>query len=264
MSEELVLLHFSTDGIATITLNRPEVHNAFNEELIEQLGEMIVDVGHQEGVRAVIIAAAGKSFSAGADLNWMKRAAHFTEEDNREDSINFAEMLKNLYTMPKPTIALVQGPAYGGGLGLVAACDIAIGVRDVKFCLSEVKLGLIPAVISPYVVEAMGARACRRYFQTAEMFDGETAHRLGLLHELVDDVHHLAEARDKLLDQIVKNAPGAMADAKDLVSTVAGRPIDSHILRETADRIAERRASDEGKEGVQAFLEKRKPHWHII
>ncbi len=264
MSDELALLNFSTDGIATITLNRPEVDNAFNDELIELLGETIVDVGHQEGVRAVVIAAAGKSFSAGADLNWMKRAAHFTEEDNREDSQVFAEMLRNLYTMPKPTIALVQGPAYGGGLGLIAACDIAIGVRAAKFCLSEVKLGLLPAVISPYVVEAMGPRACRRYFQTAEIFDAEEAYRLGLLHEVVEDVHLLAEARDRLIDQIMRNAPGAMADSKDLVYTVAGRPIDNHIVRETAERIAARRATDEGKEGVQAFLEKRKPEWHII
>lgn len=264
MSDELALLNFSTDGIATITLNRPEVHNAFNDELIELLAEMIVDVGHQEGVRAVVIAAAGKSFSAGADLNWMKRAAHFTEEDNREDSRVFAEMLRSLYVMPKPTIALVQGPAYGGGLGLIAACDIAIGVKSAKFCFSEVKLGLLPAVISPYVVEAMGVRACCRYFQTAEVFDAEEAYRLGLLHDLVEDVHHLAEARDRILAQVMQNAPGAMAESKELIRTVAGRPIDGSVVRETAERIAARRASDEGREGVQAFLEKLKPAWHII
>lgn len=263
MSEESAVLHFSTDGIATITLNRPEVHNAFNEELIERLGDMFEDVGRQDGVRAVVVAAAGKSYCAGADLNWMKRAAHFTEEDNREDSRVLGRMLKNLHAIPKPTIALVQGAAYGGGLGLVAACDIAIGVKSAKFCLSEVKLGLLPAVISPYVVEAIGIRACRRYFLTAEVFDAEEAHRLGLLHMLVEDVHHLAEARDVLLDQISRNAPGAMADSKDLIYTVADRPINHDVIDETAARIAARRTTDEAIEGIQAFLDKRRPSWTL-
>lgn len=263
MSEESAVLHFSTEGIATITLNRPEVHNAFDEELIERLSNMFADVGHQDGVRAVVIAAAGKSFCAGADLNWMKRAAHFSEEDNREDSVALGQMLKNLHAIPKPTIALVQGPAYGGGLGIVAACDIAVGVSSAKFCLSEVKLGLLPAVISPYVVEAMGIRACRRYFQTAEIFDAAEAYRLGLLHKTVDDVHQLAAERDSLLAHIGKNAPGAMADSKDLIYTVANRPIDQGIIHETAARIAARRATEEGVEGITAFLEKRKPSWFI-
>ncbi|PHQ70008.1 MAG: enoyl-CoA hydratase [Sneathiella sp.] len=261
MSEESAVLHFSTDGIATITLNRPEVHNAFDEELIERLGDMFIDVGHQDGVRAVVVAAAGKSYCAGADLNWMKRAAEFTEEDNREDSLALGRMLKNLHAIPKPTIALVQGAAYGGGLGLVAACDIAIGVKSAKFCLSEVKLGLLPAVISPYVVEAIGVRASRRYFLTAELFDAEEAYRIGLLHELVDDVHELAPARDEILNQIMKNAPGAMADSKDLIYTVAGRPIEQDVINDTASRIAARRKTKEGVEGVTAFLEKRKPSW---
>ncbi|MEH6544876.1 MAG: enoyl-CoA hydratase-related protein [Sneathiella sp.] len=263
MSEESAVLHFSTDGIATITLNRPEVHNAFNEELIERLGDMFEDVGKQDGVRAVVVAAAGKSYCAGADLNWMKRAAGFTEEDNREDSLALGRMLKNLHAIPKPTIALIQGPAYGGGLGLVAACDIAIGVTTAKFCLSEVKLGLLPAVISPYVVEAIGIRACRRYFLTAEVFDAEEAYRLGLLHVLVDDVHKLAEARDVILAQIGGNAPEAMADSKDLIYTVAGRPIAQEVINETAHRIAARRKTDEAREGIEAFLEKRKPSWKL-
>lgn len=262
MSEESAVLHFSTDGIATVTLNRPEVHNAFDEELIERLGDMFEDLAHQEGVRAVVVASAGKSFCAGADLNWMKRAANFMEEDNREDSLALGRMLKNLHDIPKPTIALVQGAAYGGGLGLVSACDIAIGVKAAKFCLSEVKLGLLPAVISPYVVEAIGVRASRRYFLTAELFDAEEAHRLGLLHELVEDVHHLAEARDRILTQIRGNAPGAMADSKDLIYTVAGRPIEQDLITETAHRIAARRKTDEGKEGINAFLEKRKASWN--
>lgn len=262
MSEESAVLHFSTDGIATVTLNRPDVHNAFDEELIERLGDIFEDLGHQDGVRAVVVAAAGKSYCAGADLNWMKRAAEFTEEDNREDSLALGRMLKNLHNIPKPTIALVQGAAYGGGVGLVSACDIAIGVRSAKFCLSEVKLGLLPAVISPYVVEAIGIRASRRYFLTAELFGAEEAHRLGLLHELVDDVHHLAEARDQILEQIRSNAPGAMADSKDLIYTVAGRPIEQEVIAETANRIAARRKTDEGKEGISAFLEKRKAFWN--
>lgn len=262
MSEESAVLHFSTDGIATVTLNRPDVHNAFDEELIERLGDIFEDLGHQDGVRAVVVAAAGKSYCAGADLNWMKRAAEFTEEDNREDSLALGRMLKNLHNIPKPTIALVQGAAYGGGVGLVSACDIAVGVRSAKFCLSEVKLGLLPAVISPYVVEAIGIRASRRYFLTAELFGAEEAHRLGLLHELVDDVHHLAEARDQILEQIRSNAPGAMADSKDLIYTVAGRPIEQEVIAETANRIAARRKTDEGKEGISAFLEKRKAFWN--
>ncbi|WP_025899856.1 enoyl-CoA hydratase-related protein [Sneathiella glossodoripedis] len=262
MSEESAVLHFSTDGIATVTLNRPEVHNAFDEELIERLGDMFADLAHQEGVRAVVVAAAGKSYCAGADLNWMKRAAGFTEEDNREDALALGRMLKNLQDIPKPTIALVQGAAYGGGLGLVAACDIAIGVRAAKFCLSEVKLGLLPAVISPYVVEAIGVRAARRYFLTAEVFDAEAAFHHGLLHELVEDVHDLAQARDRILKQVMANAPDAMADSKNLIYTVANRPIDQALINETADRIAARRKTDEAKEGISAFLEKRKASWN--
>jgi methylglutaconyl-CoA hydratase len=262
MSEESAVLHFSTDGIATVTLNRPEVHNAFDEELIERLGDIFEDLGHQEGVRAVVVAAAGKSYCAGADLNWMKRAADFTEEDNRADALSLGRMLKNLHNIPKPTIALVQGAAYGGGVGLIAACDVAIGVRSAKFCLSEVKLGLIPAVISPYVVEAMGVRACRRYFLTAELFSAEKAFQNGLLHELVDDVHDLAHARDKILDQLRANAPEAMAASKDLIYAVAGQPISQAVINETADRIAARRKSDEAKEGITAFLEKRKASWN--
>ena len=264
MSEESAVLHFSTDGVATVTLNRPEVHNAFDEELIERLGDIFEDLAHQEGVRAVVVAAAGKSYCAGADLNWMKRAADFLEEDNREDAQALGRMLKNLQDIPKPTIALVQGAAYGGGLGLVTACDIAIGVKAAKFCLSEVKLGLLPAVISPYVVEAMGIRAARRYFLTAEVFDAEVAHHYNILHEVVEDVHALAHARDTILEKVMANAPGAMADSKDLIYTVANKPINQSLINETADRIAARRATDEAKEGVTAFLEKRKASWNKI
>lgn len=263
MSEESAVLHFSTEGVATVTLNRPEIHNAFNEELIERLGNMFLDLSHQEGVRAVVVAAAGKSYCAGADLGWMKRAAGFTEQENREDSLVFGKMLKTLHEIPKPTIALVQGAAYGGGLGLISACDIAIGVRAAKFCLSEVKLGLLPAVISPYVVEAIGVRAARRYFLTAEIFDAQEAYRLGLLHEVVDDVHHLAEARDMILDRILKNAPGAIADSKDLIYLVANQEISDDLVAETADRIAARRATDEGQEGIAAFFEKRDANWRV-
>ena len=264
MSEESAVLHFSTDGVATVTLNRPEVHNAFDEELIERLGDIFEDLGHQEGVRAVVVAAAGKSYCAGADLNWMKRAAGFLEEDNREDAKALGRMLKNLQDIPKPTIALVQGAAYGGGLGLVTACDIAIGVKAAKFCLSEVKLGLLPAVISPYVVEAMGIRAARRYFLTAEVFDADVAYHYGVLHEVVDDVHALAHARDKILESVMANAPDAMADSKDLIYTVANKPITQSLINETADRIAARRTTEEAKEGVTAFLEKRKASWNKI
>lgn len=265
MSEDIVNLHFTHEGVATVTLNRPDVHNAFNDELIEALTRIMDDLGNQEGVRAIILAGAGKSFSAGADLQWMKRAAEdFTEEDNREDARALADLMGKIYHSPKPTIALVQGSAYGGGLGLVAACDIAIAVRDANFAFSEVRLGLIPAVISPYIVEAIGARNARRLFITAESFDALEAHRMGLVHILVEDVHLLAEARDRLVEHIYKAAPGAIGAAKELIYAVTYREMGEALQHMTADFIARQRVTAEANEGIDAFLNKRKPRWGEI
>ena len=261
MSDDSVLLHASPEGVATVTLNRPEVHNAFDAEVIERLSDIFADLAGADGVRAVLLKAAGKSFSAGADLNWMRHAAGFSEQENREDARALGEMLRRLDTLPQPTVALVQGAAFGGGVGLVAACDIAVAVSDAAFSLSEVKLGLVPAVVSPYVIAAIGARRARRYFLTGERFDAGEARRIGLVHEVVADAEALAAAGERIVERLFTAAPGAIADAKELISAVAGRPIDAHLIDDTARRIAERRTHHEAREGVAAFLEKRKPNW---
>lgn len=262
MTDDLVLLKATQAGVATITLNRPDVHNAFNAEVIEVLSEILDDLAGADGVRVVLLDAAGKSFSAGADLNWMKRAGSFTAEENREDARAMGEMLRRLNRMPKPTIALVQGSAFGGGVGLMAACDMVVAVRDAAFSLSEVKLGLIPATIAPYVIAAIGERQARRYFLTGERFDAVEARRIGLVHEIVDDGAALVAAGERMIERLFTAAPGAMTEAKELIAAVAGRPIDSALIEDTARRIAERRAHDEAREGITAFLEKRRPDWH--
>ena len=262
MADEPVSMKATQAGVATITMNRPEVHNAFNAEVIESLSEILEDLAGADGVRVVMLTAVGKSFSAGADLNWMKHAAEFTEEENREDARALGEMLRRLNRLPKPTVALVQGSAFGGGVGLMAACDIVVAVRDAAFSLSEVKLGLIPATIAPYVVAAIGERQARRYFLTGERFDGEQAKAIGLVHELVDDQAALVAAGERIIERLFTAAPGALAEAKDLIAAVAGKPIDGHLIDDTARRIAERRAHDEAREGIAAFLEKRRPDWH--
>lgn len=262
MSEDSVLLNASPGGVATITLNRPEVHNAFDENVVERLNDILDELAGADGVRAVLLDAVGKSFSAGADLDLMRRAAEdFTEDDNLEDARAMGEMWRRLATLPKPTIALVQGAAYGGGVGLIAACDIAIATRDAVFCLSEVKLGLIPSTISPYFIQAVGVRHARRYMMTGERFDADEARRIGLVHEVVDDIPGLAAAAEAIVTQIFAAAPGAVAETKALVSDVAGRPIDHHLIEQRAKGIAHRRATDEAREGVAAFLAKRKPAW---
>lgn len=262
MADQPVTLKATQAGVATITLNRPEVHNAFNAEVIELLSEIFEDLAGADGVRVVLLDAVGKSFSAGADLNWMKRAGSFTEEENREDARALGEMLRRLNRLPKPTVALVQGSAFGGGVGLMAACDMVVAVREAAFSLSEVKLGLIPATIAPYVVAAIGERQARRYFLTGERFDAEAARRIGLVHELVEDGAALVAAGERIVERLFAAAPGALADAKELVAAVAGKPIDGSLIEDTARRIAERRAHDEAREGIDAFLEKRKPDWH--
>jgi methylglutaconyl-CoA hydratase len=248
------------DAVATVTLNRPEIHNAFDEALIAQLTATFVSLDDNPDVRAVVLAGAGRSFCAGADLNWMKRMAAFGADENLADAHALAAMLRSLYALSKPTIARVTGAAYGGGVGLVAACDIAIAVPEATFALSEAKLGLIPATIGPYVIEAIGARQARRYFLTAERFGAVDALRIGLLHEVV-----AADAIDARIDTLIamlKSAsPAAQLECKALIRGVAHRPIDEDVIAGTAEHIAAVRASAEGREGVAAFLGKRMPAW---
>lgn len=247
-------------GVATLTLNRPDRHNAFDDTLIGELTATLARLGADPGVRAVVLASTGGSFSAGADLEWMRRMARHTLEANLADAAGLAGLMHALDRLPKPTIALVQGAAYGGGVGLVACCDVAIASERASFCLSEVKLGLTPATISPYVVNAIGPRWARRLFQTAEVLLAARAREIGLVQEVVPE-DGLAAAGEAVLHALLQGAPGAQAEAKDLVFLCEGRPVDAALGEETGRRIARRRASDEGREGVAAFLEKRSPAW---
>lgn len=260
MSPSRVILAVGTGGVATVTLNRPEVHNAFDEGMIAELAATFRRVGGDAAVRAVVLRANGKSFSAGGDLGWMQRTAGYSRTQNLEDALVLAGLLRDLNRMPKPTVALVQGAAYGGGVGLVAACDIVVAADTAGFSLSEVKRGLLPAVISPYVVAAIGARAARRYFLTAERISALEAHRLGLVHEVVPG-HLLDAAGGRLLERLAEGGPQAQAAAKSAIAVVAGRPIDDGLVAETAGWIADCRASPEGREGIAAFLAKRPPNW---
>lgn len=247
-------------GVATVTMNRGAAHNAFNEQVIADLTDAFRTLGADPSVRAVLLRGAGKSFSAGADLGWMKTMAGYSYEENVQDAMGLATMLRTLDECPKPTVAVVQGPAFGGGVGLVAACDIAIAADTASFALTEVRLGLIPAAISPYVVAAMGERACRRYFLTGERFTAAEALRLGLLHQSVapDELESAVEAT---LRNLLQCGPASQTAAKELIRAVARRPMNTDVMLDTAQRIARQRASDEGREGVGAFLDKREPAW---
>jgi methylglutaconyl-CoA hydratase len=256
-----ILTHIDERGIATLTMNRPELHNAFDDILIDELTDELKCLAVDGRVRVVCLAGSGKSFSAGADLGWMRRMATYTREQNLADALALAGLMQTLNGLNKPTIALVHGAAYGGGVGLVACCDMAIAVKQACFCLSEVRLGLIPAVISPYLLAAIGERACRRYFLSAEQFDAMEACRLGLVHEVVEDVDALQERGKQLSEQLLRNGPCAMVEAKRLIAAVSGHPLDDALICDTAARIADRRVSTEGQEGLSAFLEKRKPGW---
>ena len=248
------------DGIGRITLNRPEVRNAFDDALIAALAKALAELDADSSVRAVVLAGNGPAFCAGADLNWMKRMAGYSYDENLRDARALADMLATLDRLEKPTIARVHGPAFAGGTGLVAACDIAVGTPEAKFCFSEAKLGLSPATISPYVMRAIGPRAASRYFLSAEVFDAEEALRMGLLSVVVP-VAELDTFIGQLLDHLLAGSAAAHARIKDLVRDVAGRPIDDELKADTARRIAEIRASPEGREGIASFLEKRKPSW---
>ena len=248
------------ERVATVTLDRPDVRNAFNEATIAELALAFDELGRDEDVRAIVLAANGTAFCAGGDLNWMKQMADYSDAENLADATRLADMLRTIYLCPKPVIAKIQGDCYAGGMGLVAACDIAVAVVEANFCLSEVKLGLIPATIAPYVIKAMGENAARRYFLTAERFSAREAHRIGFVHELVAAAD-LDAAVAAIVKALVNNSPNAVKEAKVLVRDIAGRPVDNALLADTALRIAVIRASSEGREGVASFLEKRKPSW---
>ncbi|MDE1462639.1 enoyl-CoA hydratase/isomerase family protein [Spartinivicinus poritis] len=247
-------------GAIELVLNRPEVHNAFNDEMIAELQAVFNQLAHDDQVRSLILKANGRHFSAGADLGWMRRMANHSYQDNLQDASELAKMLQALNEFPKPTIAIVQGAAYGGAVGLVACCDMVIATPKAQFCLSEVKLGLVPAVISPYVIQAMGARAARRYFLSAETIDVETAEQLGLVH-LVAQPEELPAITERLCQRYSSNGPEAMKAAKQLIHQVVNMPIGPALTEYTQQLIADIRASAEGKEGLSAFLEKRKPAW---
>ena len=254
------LLVTKSGAVATVTLNRPEIRNAFDDALIAALTEAFRELGADPAVRVIVLAAAGKAFCAGADLAWMRRMADYSHAENLADATALATMLRTLHECPKPVVARVQGDVFAGGMGLVAAADIAVAVPSARFCLSEVKLGLIPATIAPYVIAALGPRAARRFFLTAEIFSAGTALATGFVHELAD-ADALDAAVDRLVEQLLAASPAALSACKRLLAEVGGRPVDDALVSDTAARIADIRASSEGREGVQSFLQKTKPSW---
>lgn len=260
--DDLVQIDSTTDGVVFVTINRPAKKNAFDAATIAALHEAFETLHGADRVRAVFIRGAGGTFSAGADLNWMRDAAGWSESDNRDDAMGLAKMLKALHDIPALTVAIVEGNAMGGGAGIVAACDMAVAVEGARFAFSEVKLGLIPATIAPYVIEAVGARRARQLFLTANAFDADYAAHAGLI-DLVLPEGSVEEFISMLSDSLTNNAPGAMGEAKRLVHDIAHHKIDNGLMDETAKRIARARVSDEGREGVAAFLEKRKANWTV-
>lgn len=254
------ILYDVRDGIATITLNRPEVHNAFNESVMDEMTALVKKAGADDGVRLLILRGNGKSFCAGGDLNWMRKSANYSYDENVQDAMRLGVLLKELNFLPKPTMALVHGNIFGGGVGLASCCDILIAEEGAKFCLSEVRIGLIPSIIAPYVINAMGLRMARRYFMTAERFDAETACRIGFAHEVAAAGQLDAEAQ-KIIDALMDGAPLAQGRGKKLMLDIVGHPIDDKVIDITVRQIAEARASDEGKEGLSAFLNKTEPSW---
>ncbi len=247
-------------GVSTLTLNRPEVRNAFNEEVIAELTAVFLELGRRPAVRCVVLAASGTAFCAGADLNWMKRMAGYSRDENLDDASALARMLEVIYQCPKPTIAKVQGDVYAGGLGLVTACDIAIAADTAHYCVSEVRIGLIPATISPYLIRAIGARAAHRWFLTAERFGAAQATACGLVHEAVP-AGDLDARVAALAHTLVQAGPEAIQACKKLLHDVAGQEMSDSLLQDTAERIADIRVTPEGREGIGAFLDKRKPNW---
>ena len=246
--------------IGRITLNRPDVRNAFNDDVIAELTEAFKDMGSRPDVRCIVLAAEGSAFCAGADLNWMRRMADYSYDENLADAGKLAAMLHTIAVCPKPTVARVQGDVYAGGTGLVAACDIAVASDLAQFCVSEVKIGLIPATISPYLIRAMGVRAAQRYWLTAERFSAAEAHRIGLVSE-VTSIEMLDAAVDKLCKQLCLASPDAVRATKKLIDAVVGKPMTHELIAHTVKEIAVIRSTPQGKEGVQSFLQKRLPNW---
>lgn len=259
--DDLVQIRSTTDGVVFVTINRPQKKNAFDAATVAALYEAFETLQGADHVRVVFIRGAGGTFCAGADLAWMRDAADWSEGDNRSDAMGLAKMLKALHDVPALTVALVEGAAMGGGAGIVAACDMAVAVKGAKFAFSEVKLGLIPATIAPYVIEAVGPRAARALFATAELFDADRAKDLGLVSQVLASADGIDGFVRTLSDAMKACAPGAVGDAKRLVNDLAGRHIDHGMMEDTARRIARARVSPEGQDGVRAFLDKRKPGW---
>lgn len=256
-----ILFEKYENGIATITFNRPRVHNAFNEQMIEDLTSAFNDLHKSDDIRMIVISGAGKSFSAGADLDWMNRAASYSYRENLEDAQKLTDMLNNFYTLKQLTIASVHGVVMGGGLGLIACADIIVSDQATKFALSEVNLGLIPATISPFIIEAIGTRQARRYFQTGELFSAEKALLIGLIHEIAKDDTEREIVVNKILNNALKSAPQAMKMSKKLIFDYKDLPITDDLRQDSAVKIATTRASDEAVEGLSAFFEKRKADW---
>jgi methylglutaconyl-CoA hydratase len=259
-TNEKVLFEVNELGVATVTLNTPEKHNAFDDAIIEQLTDIFNSISLREDITIMVLASNGKSFSAGADLAWMKRMANYSYEDNVKDANALAQMLKALNFLPQTTIAKIQGAAFGGAVGLASCCDIVIASTKASFCLSEVKLGLIPATISPYVVNAIGLKASRRYFQTAERFLADKAKQLGLVDEVVEP-EALENEINLMINTLLANGSKARRQAKQLAQDVAFTPIDEALLADTSERIAKIRISEEGQEGLNSFFDKRSPNW---
>jgi methylglutaconyl-CoA hydratase len=256
-------IKFENDNqVAQLTLNRPEVHNAFNHEMIKEMIDCFEFLKHQPTLRLLFIEAEGSSFCAGADLNDMQKMIHYSFDDNQTEARNLAYLFKLLSELPQVTIAFIKGAAYGGGVGLAAACDLSLASPEAIFCLSEVKLGLIPAIISPYVIRSMGARQAQRYFLTAETLTSEAAYRIGLIHEVIAETQW-TDRKKFLIQKITQNAPQAIMEAKHLIRKVSNAPLNSELIEYTINKISELRVSKEGQEGLNAFLEKRKPAWFL-
>lgn len=263
VQSRLVLIDATADGVATVTINRPERKNALNDEVIAALSEAFSTLAAADGVRVVFLTGAGASFSAGADLEWMRDAVDRAESDNQDDAMKMAVMLKHLHDLPQLTVALVNGPAFGGGAGLAAACDMAVATADSTFAFSEVKLGLVAATISPHVIAAIGARRARGLFASGRVFDAAHALHIGLIDEIAADADALGPAQDRIAAEALLTAPGAVRESKRLVDHIAGRPLDHGLLEDTARYIARARVGPEGQEGVRAFLARRTPDWQV-
>lgn len=255
-----VVTEIDNRGVAWVRLNNPDKHNAFDDQIILQLTHAFTAVAANADARIMVLCSEGENFSAGADLNWMKRMATYSYDENLQDAKALALMLNSLHRMPQPTVARVQGGAFGGALGLVSCCDIAVATDAATFCLSEVKIGLVPATISPYVIAAIGDRAARRYFVTAERFDAHRAMQIGLISEVVD-AESLDAQVNLIIEAVLANGPEAVIAAKQLISDISGRPIDQSLIDHSCEVIAAIRVSEQGQAGLNAFLEKRQPYW---